>query len=188
MPSLVELTVVGVVDSVTFDSSCAAEQLQRLHIANHLYLPLEFSSSFSRFAPRLTHLRISNVNGSSDALGLKVDIPRAIALWNNRESPMDRDQQWLANLQQVVIGRRPAQIIFYCGTAAQDYWMTTQFFRAQTDQDTSGRLVILPLPEIPDFNGKRGPNRTKLFEEAWQHWLDRNAGGTGCWDDGSRMV
>ncbi|KAH8073379.1 hypothetical protein BXZ70DRAFT_747504 [Cristinia sonorae] len=175
LPALRELTIYASVSASAFTHSLQAPRLERLHIASYHSLPDNIDACITRIAPKLTHLRINGV-AQDRPNGNLVDALDVLS----QNTP--ENFGFPKTLQQCIIAQAASRTLWYDNTQYLYTSVASQLERIGAE-DTSGRLHVL---KISPFKGATMYWDTSSFDhqaaEVKLNWLDRIAGGQGCWD------
>ena len=195
LPALRELTLFAHINPPAFVGSLQAPRLERLHIAYYDSLPEGFAECISRIAPKLTHLRISNV--SQDRQHGNGDLLNAIASFNPgsslepkytfpiRDTPSRKAEypyKFPPSLQKCIIAQAATRTIKYDSVQCLYTYLASQLERLGAE-DTSGKLHILKLAPY-----KRATlywdssHYSDQWPEMRKEWEERIDGGDGCWN------
>lgn len=193
LPSLRELTVSGPINKLSFRNSHKAPSLQRLHIATHNTLPIDFWRAIAHVAPNVTDLRISSVGKDDSRLvsSLRQFLLRSSS---SEESLLDSHSSSssrlaLRSLEKIIIGfTQCCQSSMKGGNPATRYRGVDQQIRAIADEVGSHvrpgrrRIVVREPPMWKLDSQKAGIERSRR-RWLWSEWLNGLDGKRGYWLD-----
>lgn len=182
LPNLISLSFFGSLQQESFNNSCPAPNLERLHIANFTHLGGDIHYRLPELMPKLSHLRISNINSTWN-IGNLPTILRAYVthdlskLYNPMELAQGtNDTQFPLSLQTIEIGWRPfyESGAMWCGTPYLDYLQLIDQYRSldagQSREGRERRLVVHEAMErTRDISFSEKDDRV-MFQRMWRDW------------------